>query len=217
MKYTGLTAAEIHAKIRERYPEVDEALSRALSGAHKTKQQIAPFQAACLYALTKRFDISGCNILEIGTYYGYSAAVMAQAAPHAQIVTLNPVESEWELARAKLAAYKNVRVANLYSWDYLDTYDGPELDFVFVDGDHKRVKRDRPWFNWLTPGGIILYHDYTPLGAERHCPPVYNAVNDFVLWIGRNPDVLIVDDKKLGMAGWRKQAQDGIFRCKDCD
>ena len=217
MIINGLQAEDIRSLMRRRCPDVDNALSQALFRLHKTKQQIATHQAAALYALAHSFNFDGSNILEIGTYYGYSAAILAQAAPLANIVTLNPNEDEWKLASEKLEQYKNVRAVCLPSWDYLATYDGPDLDFIFVDGDHKHVKRDRPWFNWLATGGIILYHDYTPLGAPRHCPPVYDAVNDFTLWIGRKPDVLIVDDNRLGMAGWRKMPGDGMYRCPDRD
>jgi len=155
-----------------------------------------PFQVAALFALAAQYN--GGNILEIGTFIGHSASIMAQAAPEAKIITLNHAAHEVEEAVRNLREWPNIEVVQALSWDYLDTYGNPMLDMVFVDGDHKRVVRDLPWWGWLEKDGLMLFHDYSP----KLCPPVYNAVNRLGEMLGREPDVMVMDDEGRGMAGF---------------
>jgi predicted O-methyltransferase YrrM len=161
-------------------------------------------------------------ILEIGTALGYSAAMMAEAAPTAHITTLNPKEIEYPRAVKWLAPYTNVHVAKIKSWDFLEaarhfstpTYQW-QVDMIFVDGDHGQIKRDLPWWEFLKVGGLMLFHDYSPEGSARPCQPVYDAVNDFAVGLGREPDLLVdwgiepdllvIDDRGVGLAGFYKR------------
>lgn len=190
-------------------PDTGAALARARVSVPYGKQEVFQYQAACLFALARPYDREGARLLEIGTYYGFSAAVLAQAAPQATIVTLNPTAWEVTSARVSLAGFPNVSVMEVRSWDYLAMIDGEHrYDLVFVDGDHKRVRRDLPWWNRLTDGGLFVFHDYSPSGSGRACPPVYRALNDFRAWLGRDFDVLVVDDREVGLAGWYRRGDD---------
>ena len=133
---------------------------------------IEVYQAYALYALARQFNRPGARVLEIGTAIGYSAAVLASALPDAQIITLNPHASEAAKARANLGAWGNVTVVEALSWDYLESYAGEPFDLIFVDGDHKRVRRDFAWWDHLRDGGLMLFHDYSPAGTYRACVPV---------------------------------------------
>ena len=168
---------------------------QALENSAHIKSQLLPYQAAALYILARSHN--GGNFLEIGTFVGYSASLMAQAAPDAQIITLNPAEHEVREARVNLKQWPNVEVIQTKSWDYLESYDGPFLDFIFVDGDHKRIEKDLPWWDWVAEGGLMLFHDYSP----KECPPVYNAVSKF---FKNSPDILLVDTEGIGMVGFVK-------------
>lgn len=172
---------------------------KALENSARIRGQLEPYQAAVLFALAQRYD--GGRILEIGTLHGYSASIIAQAAPEAEIITLNSAGHEMEIARRNLAEWANVEVKQAVSWELLETYEGPEWNMVFVDGDHKRVARDVPWWDWVAEGGLILFHDYSPM----RCPPVYEAVNGLGETLGREPDILIMDDEEIGMAGFYKE------------
>lgn len=196
---------DITADITRRFPRAFDILRTASPLVTHGRQEVEPYQAMALAMLAADYNKPNANILEIGTYYGYTAAVMATAAPLAHITTLNTHPGEVTVARKALASLANVKVECAASWDYLKEYTGPALDMIFVDGDHKRVALDLPWFDWLRVGGLMVFHDYTPLGAPRHCPPVYNALNAAVERIGRGFDVIIIDDRKIGMAGWYKQ------------
>lgn len=207
MKLNGEPEA-ILEHVRMIYPDVDvdAVIAYARQATQRGKQEIYTYQAACLFTLAKAYNWSGTNILEFGTYYGFSAAVLAQATPLAQIVTLNPTEWEQQAAAENLRRWKNVEVKLSTSQELLKGYNGPVLDLIFVDGDHKRIQEDLPWWNWLAPGGLMLFHDYSPEGSKRQCPPVWRALHEFAEQIGREPDVLIVDDGLAGMAGWYKEA-----------
>lgn len=206
MKLTG-TPDEILEAALALHPEAKDALQEARRATQRGKQEVYPYQAACLYALAAQYNRKGANILEIGTYYGYSAAVMAQAAPLAHIVTLNPTEWEFNSATENLRRFENVRVKCIESQSYLDGYNDPPLDMIFVDGDHKRVKEDLPWWDELAPDGLMIFHDFSPGGSKRQCPPVWRALHEFAAVLGREPDVLIVDDGLAGMAGWYKRGE----------
>lgn len=177
---------------------LDDGVEDALKDSASIEAQILPYQAAALYVLVGQYDREDAHLLDIGTAAGYSASVMAQAAPKAEIVTLNPAGHEVKAARRNLGRWPNVRLVQAASWDYLESYGGPFLDVIFVDGDHKRVAEDVPWWRWLAEGGLMLFHDYSPAA----CPPVYEAVNALGEVLGRGPDVLVLDDGGIGMAGF---------------
>jgi len=203
MVIIGATGQDIAVKLNRLHPELPEVQGRVRARVPFSKREAYGYQAAALYHLAKPYNVAGANILEIGTAWGYTAAHLAEAAPLASIVTLNPKKIEVPAARAHLRLYQNVTVVPRMSWDYLADYAGPYLDFIFVDGDHGAVARDLPWWEWLLPGGCIVFHDYAPKGARnRPCPPVYNTLNAFTDALDRGFDVLIVDDGGAGLAGF---------------
>lgn len=201
------TADEWLAHFQGQHKELVKLEAAARKAIPNTKKAIYPYQAAALYHYAKPYD--GGRALEIGTAYGYSCYFLASAMPKSQIVTLNASEGEWVEDVKILEKFKNVTPLHRLSWDYLKESDGTAIyNFIFVDGDHKRVRQDFPYFNRLLNGGLILFHDYSPLGSGRECPPVYEAVNELSKLLKRAPDVLIVDDKQVGMAGFiRKEGE----------
>lgn len=195
----------IEAMCVQRYPELPEVLARVRERVPYYKREVYRYQAAALFTLARKFNSFKANFLEIGTARGYTAAIMAEAAPKANIVTLNVRDNEIEEARQHLAPYRNVTVVKAVSWDYLKEYRGPGLHFVFVDGDHKRIKKDLPWYSKVLPGGMMVFHDYAPAGTRRACPPVYDALNEFSRKLGQDFDVLVVDDGGVGFVGFCKR------------
>ncbi len=194
-------------QLTRQYPDIPDVLARS-NGAiaeRKTKREIAPYQAAALFAVSRPFNYPGAHILEIGTALGFSASVISQSAPAAHITTLNPREDESARARLNLRTFPNVTVVAAASWDYLKHYQLPMFDMVFVDGDHAQVVRDLPWFNILRPGGLMIFHDYAPAGSYRQCPPVFEALNHMAAVLGRDFDVAVIDDGGVGMVGFIKR------------
>ena len=173
--------------------------------AHFEKREVRDFEAGLLFALAERKNGVGTLFFEIGTCWGWSAAVMAAAAPDALITTCTPRASHVEIARRNLEG-TGVLVLEARSVNLLPDILGP-FDLIFVDGDHERVADDLPWFDRLIEGGLMLFHDYCPETAwPRPCRPVYDALNDFAARLGREPDVLMTDDRQVGMAGWYRRA-----------
>lgn len=166
------------------------------------------YQAMALFLLARQYDRKGAHMLDIGTFKGYSAAILAQAAPKAHVLTLNPCGAEVVEARDYLAGFPNIEVQTVASWDLLEIYAGPKFDLVWVDGHHKSVARDVLWWRWLIPGGLMGFHDYC--GLESPSPArVHSVLNACREISGQDFDVLIVDDEGVGMAGWYKQMGEG--------
>lgn len=193
-----------------RYPEVRQVLDWIEARIpRKHRREIERFQAAALYLLVR--DEQPKRILEIGTAHGYSAAVMAAAAPDAQIVTLNPDVEEAAVAEANLRALHfggRVGVVRERSQDILSKVGAEMFDVIFVDGDHKAIREDLRWWSHLPDGGWMVFHDFSPVTSWRACPPVYVAVNEFGDQLGREADWLCVDDAQVGMAGYQRHADD---------
>lgn len=188
-----------------------------LTREDSTKQRIFEYQAAWLFALTRQYNGIGNHMLDIGVYYGYTTAVMAMAAPCANILSLGIHEWEINRARENLSKFHNVNVNKIASWDLLETYSEPELSLVWIDGDHKEINRDLAWWNWVKVGGLMLMHDYSPNGSARACPPVYRGARRFVDFLHREPDVLIIDEDQVGMCGWYKYPIDENKLWKEVD
>ena len=189
----NVAPAEILEMMLALAPDAEQAMVFA-SGI---KKQILTYQAAALYWLASEYDLDGSRIIDICTYHGYSASILAQAAKRAQITTLNPRTDETLHARANLKLYRNVTFIKMASWDYYPA--APcNLEMVFVDGDHKRTWRDLPWWNLIAFGGLMLFHDYTP-GIEGR---VVAAVDKLCAALHKDgPDVVIIDSNGVGMAG----------------
>jgi len=204
-QYIG-TSAVIMAQVRAVYPHLDGALRKARKAVAHHKVEIWPEQAAVLYLLARQFNHYGSEFLEIGTAFGYSAAIMAVAAPHAHIITLEVDRDRQRLARRNLASFPNVGVTKRAAADLLEDYAGPHLDLIFIDGNQKNVAQDLLWWNHLRFGGLLLIHDYTPESAPvRPCRQVFEAVHQFATVRGRDPDVVQMDQQGVGMAGWYRR------------
>lgn len=191
-----------------------QVLAKARAAIRWSKREVAPHEAVHLVGFAREVRDGGM-ILEIGTALGYSAAVMAAAAPWANIITLNPKEHEFVEATEALRAFPNVTTVMAPSADYLaDVSSDIIWDMVFVDGFHNRVAMDFPWFYHLRGGGLMLFHDYSPATAKhRPCAPVYEKVNWMAKTLGRyTPDVLLVDEDQNGLAGFRRSRDDDAVR-----
>lgn len=204
----GLTPDEITAECRRLRPEVDSILARSRAAVGPSKREIWPHQAAALYVLAAGQARANALCLEIGTAFGYSASILAQAFAAGFVVTLNPKATEAPAARGYLAPFGNVVVIAERSATYLAEYRGPKLAMVFVDGSHllDDVRTDCQWYERLAPGGLIVFHDYSPVESRRPSPEAMQAADELGARLGRGPDVLVVDDGLVGMAGWYREA-----------
>lgn len=194
---TDYTRDEWYEILTKGRPDIVGALKRS----SKIPGQMLSYQAALLYRLVEEFNISGTQILEVGTYQGYSASIMSQAASMAQIHTINHALHEVDQAVINLKDYGNIAVWYCESSTWLKSEEKGIYSLIFVDGDHKHAERDLPWFNRLELGGLILFHDYT----KRSAIHVVNAVDKLCAQLGRSPDVVCIDTDGIGMAGIYKR------------
>jgi predicted O-methyltransferase YrrM len=142
----------------------------------ESAMQISPEQGQFMAMLLKILNPK--NILEIGTYTGYSALCMALAVPNAKITTLDKnvewtkvAKKYWE--QAQVNERINLIIGN--AKESLITLPLNNFDCIFVDAD----KKEYPFYitkgmKYLTPNGIMLI--------------------DNVLWNGRVIDDNFQDD-----------------------
>jgi len=165
------------------------AVESELAGLAITAQAggVNPGDRRALYALIRTFRPA--RVLEIGTHIGASTAhlavaLRANAADSGAPVDLttvditdvnDPVSRPWaafgstyapvEMMR-RLGVSDGVRFVVRPSLDFLRESTG-SYDFIFLDGDHQAatVYRELPAaLRRLSPGGLILLHDYFPGG-----------------------------------------------------
>jgi predicted O-methyltransferase YrrM len=208
MRLTG-TRESIVDQVRVQYPEFDavHSLIRQLVPAYK--REIDFFQAAGLYAVAAQYNRPKGWALEIGTAFGYSAAIQARAMPGAWLTTLNPKNGEWQQAAEHLSAdlFHNVQVVPMRSDEWLaELSSEARYDFIFVDGDHQYVAADLCYFDRLAIGGMMFFHDYADADSARPCPPVFEALNLMRDGLGRDFDAVVLDDQGVGMVGFERRA-----------
>lgn len=208
-RLTG-TPGQIMDALAERYGGEDvwnNVLRAQANGVIWSKRQIWFYQAAALAVLARQYDREGAVLLDFGTAFGFTATLLGQSAPRARVVTLNPKAREYDSAWV-LDYCRNVTALQVSSQEYLEECrtEGRTFDLVFVDGDHREaaIRSDLGYWETLREGGLILFHDYSPPDSARPGGDVYPVVTAFGEGLGREADVLIIDHRGVGMAGWVK-------------
>jgi hypothetical protein len=147
------------------------------------------------------------RIVEIGSYRGRSAIVLANAAAGAEVVAIDPhagndrgpqeihgsaAEGEADnrafvanLTRAGVA--DRVRHVRLPSQDALGSVEGP-IDLLYVDGAHRvgpATDDIRRWGARVRPGGTMLVHDsFSSIGVTLALLRLLGLGGEF-LYVGR--------------------------------
>ena len=111
-----------------------------------------PKLAQLLYRLVK--DLQPRNIIELGTCLGITSLYLKNAAPKAQLLTL---EGCPETAGEASTVFKKAGINDIkqITGNFDDTLPGvidglDELDFVFVDGNHQK-QATLNYFEWCLP------------------------------------------------------------------
>ena len=107
------------------------------------------------------------NILEIGTWKGYSARTWLDAFEPKKFYTLdndpNVLLDEWTGKKSCDSFYSTRDSHDLKTLTYVKDFFFPELiDFLFIDGDHsyQGVMKDFEMYAPLVrKGGVITFHD----------------------------------------------------------
>lgn len=107
------------------------------------------------------------RILEIGTAIGFSALMMAQAAPEAEVVTIDRNPEMIDLAKTNLAKYDTNRQITLLEGDASDLLSGltGQFDIIFMDSAKSKYVEFLPYaMNLLSENGVILMDDVFQAG-----------------------------------------------------
>lgn len=187
---------EILSKILSVYPD----LYYPLQAMHGIKSQVGLHQACGLMLMARQFN--GGDILNIGCAYGYSTACLAEGAPDSHILSLDVNHKRLAIAKKNLNRYRKVELLRMRSWAYLEQYAGQRWDMVFVDGCHREIWRDMPFYNQVKVDGLFMSHDYIP----ARFPFVVEALDSLTVQFSRPFDVKIFDDRGAGVVGMIRQA-----------
>ncbi len=110
------------------------------------------------------------NILEIGTFLGYSAGVMCEISEDVKVVTLEKDEKSVRCAKENLQKFgSRVEILCCDAFQYLKQNAGTEkYDFVFLDGPKAQYKAYLPYIKaMLTKGGVLMADDVLFYGLVR--------------------------------------------------
>ncbi|MFE2426125.1 O-methyltransferase [Streptomyces sp. NPDC059373] len=164
--------------------------------------QILPEEAQLLALLVR---LTGArDILEIGTFTGYSSLCMARALPPGGHLVTCDISEEWtttaQLAwkRADIADRIDLRLGDATATlDTLLTERGPgSFDFVFIDADKAHYPQYYEQSLALTrPGGLIVL-DNTLWSGRVVDPAVRDADTRGVRTVNRN----LLDDQRVDLS-----------------
>lgn len=111
-------------------------------------------------------DVKPENIIELGTCLGITTAYLAKAAPNARVIS---IEGCPETAAIALENLKKLQISNieLLVGDFDEILpkiigDIPVLDFVFIDGNHRK-EATLDYFKWCLPklgeNSLMIFDD----------------------------------------------------------
>jgi Methyltransferase domain len=165
----------------------------ALALVESIQGWLRPEDAEKLYELA--YSASG-PILEVGTYHGKSAVLMASAIRDAEretlLYTLDVDRSAIEAAAAEAQAHDLASVIVFVRGTlsaFARAYPHLRPAVTFIDGDHSRVgvERDLAVLEALVPAdGKLLFHDFNdPLNDDSACETIKVRPTVETSWVAR--------------------------------
>lgn len=152
---------EIVDFMRQRLQPVTGGLKDLEDFARSENIPVIPHETVAYFRLLLE-SLQPEKILEIGTAIGFSALLMAEYAPQAQITTIDRNPEMIELAKANFAKYDSRQQITLLEGDAVDLLETLEgsYDLVFMDSAKSKYVIFLPQvLKHLNPGGLILIDD----------------------------------------------------------
>ena len=166
--------------------------------------------AQLIYRLAK--IMQPANIIELGTCLGITTAYLAKAVPDAHVITM---EGCPETAKVAQDNFKALSLGNIHLevGNFDDNFPKvitqfPKLDFVFIDGNHRK-EATLNYFNWSLPkvheNSLLIFDDiYWSKGMKEAWEEIKN-----------HPDVTCtVDLFWIGLVFFRKGQAKEHFKVK---
>lgn len=150
--------------------------------------------AQLIYRLAK--DLNPASIIELGTCLGLTTSYLAKAAPQAKVVSIEGCPETATIAAENLKKLNinnvELKVGNFDSLLPEIIAAETELDFVFIDGNHRK-DATLNYFEWCLPKlsnkSIVIFDDiYWSKGMQEAWNTVKNhprvTVTIDLFWIG---------------------------------
>ena len=147
--------------MRQRLQPVSGGLKELEDFARAENVPVIPHETVAYFRLLLE-SLQPEKILEIGTAIGFSALLMAEYAPQAQITTIDRNPEMIELAKANFAKYDSRQQITLLEGDAVDLLETLEgsYDLVFMDSAKSKYVVFLPQvLKRLNPGGLVLIDD----------------------------------------------------------
>ncbi|WP_416037677.1 O-methyltransferase [Lactococcus formosensis] len=152
---------EIVDFVRERQTQITGPLKNVETFAHENNIPIIPHETVVYFQMLLDL-MKPQRILEIGTAIGFSALMMAEAAPDAEIITIDRNPEMIALAKDNLATYdvrKQITLLEGDAADLLADLQG-EFDFIFMDSAKSKYVEFLPRaMELLSENGVIIMDD----------------------------------------------------------
>lgn len=127
---------------------------------HEYNPIIRPQSEKLLVELIKKHKPQ--SVLEIGTYIGYSAALMLQTDKNLQLVSIEKDEQNYLDAQQNLSCFRGrVKLINCDALEFLQGCNKQDcFDFIFLDGPKGQYIKFLPYLKQLLKvGGVLVCDD----------------------------------------------------------
>jgi caffeoyl-CoA O-methyltransferase len=130
-----------------------------MESVHGSQMLIGEMEGSVLRFLIKLGKVK--KVLELGTYTGYSALIMAEALPDdGKVITIDVNPHTSEIAKSywsKSAHGKKIEIILKPGLEALEELRGEEFDFIFIDADKNNYPNYLQWaIQHLSPHGVIV-------------------------------------------------------------
>lgn len=150
-----------HFKIKHQNAHLFRDIDYAIQDLFEPNFITYPQTAECIEAIIRMAECK--NVLELGTYSGFTTLHMIRAViPDGMVTTVEcrPVEMHPIFKDPRIA--KHVRFVIGHTPECFGQFKGQKFDLVFIDSDHspEHCERERLALNEITEvGSVWLYHD----------------------------------------------------------
>lgn len=143
------------------------------------------------------------RILEVGTAIGFSALMMAEALPDAEVVTIDRNPEMIQLAQENFARFQEgnrIRLLEGEAQGLLQDLKGQSFDFIFVDSaKSKYVVFLQDLLDLLPKGGILIFDDVfqggditkLPEDIRRGQRAIYRGLHKLFAAVDQHPDLMV--------------------------